>query len=75
MGTLENLKEVKEVLPYFVKHKTVRSNYDKESDTLYMQFSKSNYASDSEMTEDDIIIRYNEVGDIIGITILNASKK
>ena len=44
---------------YFMKHKNVWSDYDKETDTLYMQFTKPNYASNSELTEDDIIIRYN----------------
>lgn len=75
MGTLERIKEVKDILPYFMKYKSIRSNYDKETDTLYMQFSKPNYVSNSEMTDDDIIIRYNEEGDIIGITILNASTR
>lgn len=42
-----------------MKHKNVWSDYDKETDTLYMQFTKPNYASNSELTEDDIIIRYN----------------
>ncbi|WP_436416783.1 DUF2283 domain-containing protein [Petrimonas sp.] len=58
-----------------MKHKNVWSDYDKETDTLYMQFTKPNYASNSELTEDDIIIRYNETGDIVGITILNASRR
>ena len=58
-----------------MKHKNVWSDYDKETDTLYMQFTKPNYASNSELTEGDIIIRYNETGDIVGITILNASRR
>ena len=58
-----------------MKHKNVWSDYDKETDTLYMRFTKPNYASNSELTEDDIIIRYNETGDIVGITILNASRR
>ena len=66
-------KEIKSVLPYFMKHKTVWTNYDKEADTLYMHFKKPNHADHSEMTEDDIIIRY-EKDEIIGLTVLNASK-
>jgi uncharacterized protein YuzE len=66
--------EIKTVLPYFMKHKNVWTNYDKESDTLYMHFKKPNHADHSEMTEDEIIIRY-ERDEIIGLTVLNASKR
>ena len=48
--------------------------YDKEADVLYINFKKPSRADDSELTDDDIIIRYEE-GEIIGITILNASKR
>lgn len=73
METLE-LKEVHEALPYFLKHKTVWSSYDSEADVLYLHFKKPNHAEDSEMTEDEIIIRY-ENKEIVGMTILNASKR
>jgi uncharacterized protein YuzE len=73
MGTAE-LKEMQEILPYFLKHDTVWSSYDKEADILYLHFKKPNNADDSELTEDDIIVRY-ENKEIIGLTILNASKK
>lgn len=48
--------------------------YDKEADVLYINFKKPSHADDSELTDDDIIIRY-EKGEIIGFTILNASRK
>jgi len=73
MGTAE-LKEIQTALPYFLKHKTVWSSYDSEADVLYLHFKKTNIADNSEMTKDEIIIRY-ENNEIIGITILNASKK
>ena len=66
--------EIKSILPYFMKHKNVWTNYDKEADTLYMHFKKPSHADHSEMTEDEIIIRY-EKDKIIGITVLNASKR
>jgi uncharacterized protein YuzE len=47
--------------------------YDKEADVLYISFNKPKKADDSEITNDDIIIRYKK-GKIIGITILNASR-
>jgi uncharacterized protein YuzE len=68
------VNEIKNVLPYFMKHKNVWTNYDKEADTLYMHFKKPNHADHSEMTEDEIVIRYED-NEIIGLTILNASKR
>ncbi len=73
MGTAE-LKEIKEALPYFLKHKTVWSSYDSEADVLYLHFKKPSHADDSEMTDDEIIVRY-EKDEVIGLTILNASKR
>jgi len=50
------------------------SSYDAEADTLYINFKKPSHASDSELTDDDIIIRYD--GDeVVGLTILHASQR
>ena len=70
----EVVNEIKNVLPYFMKHKNVWTNYDKEADVLYMHFKKPNHADHSEMTEDEIVIRYED-NEIIGLTFLNASKR
>lgn len=50
------------------------SSYDSEADVLYINFKKPSHASDSELTDDDIIIRYEE-DQIVGLTILHASKR
>jgi len=50
------------------------SSYDAEADVLYINFKKPSHATDSELTEDDIIIRY-EGEEIIGLTVLHASKR
>ena len=68
------LKNIQIVLPYLLKHKTVWSSYDEEADVLYLHFKRPNRADDSKTTEDEIIIRY-EKGEIIGLTILNASQR
>lgn len=68
------LKDIQPVLSYFIKHKTVWSSYDAEADILYLHFKKPNQADNTEMTEDEIIIRY-ENGEVIGLTILNASQR
>ncbi len=54
--------------------KTFWTTYDVDADVLYINFKKPSYADDSEMTDDDVIIRY-EHGEVIGITILNASQR
>jgi len=50
------------------------SSYDTEADVLYINFKKPSDATDSELTDDDIIIRY-EGDEIVGLTILHASKR
>jgi uncharacterized protein YuzE len=49
-------------------------SYDAEPDTLYINFNRPSCATDSELTDDDVIIRY-EGDEIIGFTILHASKR
>ena len=48
--------------------------YDREADVLYVTFKKPSIATDSELTYDDVIIRY-EGEKIIGLTILHAGKR
>jgi uncharacterized protein YuzE len=50
------------------------SSYDREADVLYINFKKPSHATDSELTDDDVIIRY-EGDDVIGLTILHASTR
>lgn len=47
---------------------------DVEADVLYVSFGQPRPATDSELTDDDVIIRYD--GDeVIGLTILHASQR
>jgi uncharacterized protein YuzE len=48
-------------------------DYDEEADVLYVNFKKPEPANDSELTDDDVIIRY-EKGSIVGVTFLHAKK-
>jgi uncharacterized protein YuzE len=48
--------------------------YDAEADVLYVNFKKPSEATDSELTDDDVIIRY-EGEEVIGCTILHASQR
>jgi uncharacterized protein YuzE len=53
---------------------TLWLSYDAEADTLYINFKKPSYATDSELTDDDVIIRYHDE-EVTGFTILHASQR
>jgi uncharacterized protein YuzE len=73
-ASIIDINEIKNILPWFLKQKTVWANYDKEADVLYMHFKKPNHSDHSEMTDNEIIIRY-EKNEIVGLSVLNASKR
>lgn len=52
----------------------VWSDYDAEADVLYISFRKPQGADDSVMEDDGNIYHYRG-DDLVGITVLNASKK
>jgi uncharacterized protein YuzE len=66
------LNRVPELLD--VPYSRIRTVYDKEADVLYLNFKNPSHADDSELTDDDLIIRY-EKGSVVGITVLNASRR
>jgi len=55
-------------------HSYLWSSYDAEADVLYINFKKPSDATDSEMTDDDILLRY-EGEEVVGLTVLHASKR
>lgn len=50
------------------------TDYDAEADVLYISFRKPQQANDSVVEEDGNIYHYRD-GDLVGITILNASSQ
>jgi len=74
MAAIE-IDRVRELVPHLldIPHKKVWVDYDEEADVLYVNFKKPSHADDSELTDDDVIIRY-EKGSIVGMTFLNAKK-
>lgn len=49
-------------------------DYDKEADVMYISFKRPQRATDSEMLENGVLLRYK--GDeLVGITILEVSKR
>ena len=50
--------------------------YDYEADVLYIDFYNPPCSSDdTELTDNDILIRYGEKDEIVGFTILHASTR
>ncbi len=49
--------------------------YDAEADVLYINFQKPSLATDSELTDEDVIIRYGENDEVVGVTVLHASQR
>ncbi|MBI3000493.1 MAG: DUF2283 domain-containing protein [Deltaproteobacteria bacterium] len=49
-------------------------SYDDGADVLYINFKKPSHATDSELTDEDVIIRY-EGDEVIGLTVLHASRR
>ena len=54
--------------------RNIEVDYDSKGDVLYINFGKPQEADDSDITEEGVVIRLKE-GKIIGVTILNASKR
>ena len=52
----------------------LQASYDEEGDVLYVHFGNPRPATDSDITDDDVILRYDGE-EIIGITILHASRR
>ncbi len=71
-----DIKEVINLTPRLlnIPFKRIWYSYDEEADVLYLNFKKPSHADDSELTADDIILRY-EKGQLIGVTVLHASKR
>ena len=51
-----------------------KSLWDAEADVLYISFRKPSDATDSELADNDVIVRY-ENDEVIGLTILHASTR
>lgn len=73
---LAEIQEYLNLVPA-VRHSPEQSiwlSYDAEADALYVNFKKPSLATDSELTDDDVIIRY-QGEDVIGFTVLHAAQR
>ena len=49
-------------------------DYDKEADVLYLSFDRPQKATDSEILDNGVLLRYKS-DKLVGMTILEASKR
>ena len=73
---IENIQEYLKLIPAVKRspEQMLWLSYDQEVDTLYINFRKPSHATDSEITDDDVIVRY-EGEEVIGLTVLHASQR
>jgi uncharacterized protein YuzE len=71
-----DIREYLRLVPAVKKspHHLLWLSYDQGADTLYVNFKKPSHASDSELTDDDVIVRY-EGDEVVGFTVLHASQR
>ncbi len=70
------LREIFLATPHLLKfpHTKMWIDYDKKADVLYISFERPQKATDSEMTENGILLRYRK-DNLVGITVIDASKR
>jgi len=79
MGTTLDAKipnAVFQAVPFLVQFPNQRFwvDYDAEVDVLYISFVRPQRATETEMTEDGILLRYRDA-QLVGVTILEASTR
>jgi len=48
--------------------------FDRDRDVLYISFGEVREADDSELTGNDVIVRYKK-GEVVGVTVLEFSRR
>jgi uncharacterized protein YuzE len=71
-----NLQAIMDLAPQLLRLPSQRiwTSYDEEADVLYLNFKKPSHADDTELTDNDVLIRY-EKGEVVGVTILHARQR
>ena len=70
------LAEVYGIISHIVKLPETKMwiDYDREADVLYISFRRPQRATDSEMLDNGVLLRYKG-DDLVGITVLEASRE
>lgn len=75
MGTAD-IQQILNFLPFVERtpDSALWMTFDREADVLYINFKKGVEATDSELTDDDVIVRYRD-NEVIGFTVLHATHR
>ena len=68
--------EILGTIPHLLRlpSKQIWFDFDDDADVLYVSFERPQGATDSELSEDGVLMRYR--GDqLVGVTVLNARKR
>ncbi|MCW5849398.1 MAG: DUF2283 domain-containing protein [Anaerolineae bacterium] len=70
------LATIVQAVPFLLQMPTqhLSVDYDREADVLYLSFQQPQQATDSQMTDEGILLRYRD-DTLVGITILEASTR
>jgi uncharacterized protein YuzE len=73
---IDSIEKIAALVPHLldIPQKKIWVDYDEVADVLYVNFKEHSHADNSDLTDDDVIIRYEE-GQVVGMTFLNASKR
>lgn len=73
---VNTVSEINKIVPHLLKLPESRMwiDYDQEADVLYVSFRKPQRASDSEMLENGVLLRYRGE-ELVGMSITDASKR
>ncbi len=74
---LPDLRAYLRVLPQVKQapEASVWLTYDDEADVMYVNFRRPSIAIDSELRDDDVIVRYDDQNEVVGFTILRATQR
>ncbi len=70
------VRTVTEAVPLLLKFpmERFRVDYDREADVLYISFRRPQQATDTKVTDEGILLRYDGK-ELVGITVLEASTR
>jgi len=70
------IKQLEPILPKIIslskRNNSLSFDYDEDADVLYISFQKPQQATDTDMINDDMLVR-RRGKEIVGITIMHAS--
>lgn len=71
---LRKLASLCPILKGFPIHR-LSLRYDEEADVLYVRFAETQPIRKSELTKDDFLLEYDARRNLVGVTILDASRR